>query len=90
MGSFFQDMVSLRLSFLSTQLLRNKMITFLSFASLITSTIFIQLHPHSVWYYFLAGFFMCRMLELICEKTQIKYLIKDALDKLEQIKKGLI
>lgn len=84
------DMLKVKVALLANKLVINKLITFVAFIFLIAAIIFIQLHPYSVWYYFAAGFFLCRMLELICQKTAIKYYMQDAISNLKKVTKGII
>lgn len=80
------DMLKITLSSLNQKLIINKSTTFLSFVLLVCAVLFIRIHPNSVWYYFIAGFFTCRMLELIVQKTQLKYIIKDTIYRLNNLK----
>lgn len=82
------DMLRVTTKILSAKLMRNKFVTFLSFILLMSAIFFIQLHPNSVWYYFAAGFFVCRMMELILEKTMLKCTIQNMFSRLDKLKKG--
>lgn len=89
MGWLQYDLLRIKLTVLNAQLFSNKMFTLFSFILLMCSIFFIQIHPKSVWYYFIAGFFMYSMLDLIVKKTVIKYYIDDVMKKLNSMKKDL-
>jgi hypothetical protein len=83
------DYLKIKIQLLADKIWRNKMVSFLMFILLVSAIIFIQLHPHSVWYYFAAGFFTSKMLDLIFEKTKLKLLISEATSRLVNIKRGI-
>jgi hypothetical protein len=76
--------IKAQISMLKSRLTTNFLLSLLSFLSLVFDIILINLHPHSVWYYFSAGFFTCSLLGLILEKTSIKYQLQDAISTLKR------
>ncbi len=71
------DLLRIKKSYMKNKLVRNKIITSISFIFLMTSIFFINKQQNSVWYYFSAGFFLCRMLGEICNKAGIKYALTE-------------
>ena len=81
------DMLRLTIIHLKYRLKINFLLTFISFILLCLFVFFVQMHPKSVWYYFCSGFFLKEMISRIIENTDLKYLLKDAVKRLESIGK---
>ncbi len=58
------------------ELRKNFSIILLSFLLLIFSIFFIEIHPHTVLYWFMCGFFLCHMFCLIGREQCLKNIIR--------------
>lgn len=85
MDSYFADLQRVVIKLERFNLFKNKLTTLFYFSFLMLAVFFIQLHPHSVWYYFIAGVFSCRMIGLVIKKTNIKYRIDEHMNRLIQM-----
>lgn len=72
MYNFHISFIEYRLDDLNRMLRINFFITLFYFSLLLASMFFIQLHPKSVWYYFISGGCATGMLEAIFRKTELK------------------
>lgn len=85
MSSYFADLQKVVIRLEKISLIRNKLVTSLTFSLLMISVFFIQIHPQSVWYYFIAGIFTSKIIGLIFEKTNIKNRINEHTNRLFKI-----
>lgn len=82
MDSYFSDLQRVVIKLERLNLFKNKVKTTFIFVCLMIAIFFIQMHPHSVWYYFIAGAFSYRMIGLALEKTNIKHRIDEHMNRL--------